>query len=329
MTETVKSGESQRFWLISSPRTASTMLIRILNLDAQGVRPSNFGGYFFMPAFMKRNVLQSKPLSKWSDEETKNTMETLQQCFDKLQDYIEKAEEEKQLIFVKEHAMLLNHPFIESEWLHGEGTATKELPPPLVPRGAAETTRSALNKTCLPDEFLKLWKPTFLIRHPAMIFTSMFRMLRSEGFDPQKDRPATELARHWQRALYDFYENLHGKDSNWPIVLDADDIMRHPELVAKYARIVGLDPEKLVFSWAKTPQEEVDKMPALRRAAHGYLNKSDKVDLSKVAGNIDIDQEAVKWREDFGDADGAEIERLVRAHMPDYEYMRSKRLTID
>lgn len=319
---------SERLLFISTPRTASNLFVKILNLDAQGVRPSGLGGYFFMPASRQRGELQRKPISQWTEDEVKSTIEAQQECFDKLQDYIEKAEEEKQLIFVKEHAALLNHPFIESAWLYGQGSSRE--PTPLVPRGAASSTRSTLNKTCLSDEFLATWKPTFLIRHPAMIYTSMFRIFRLEGWERKRDSPARDLARHWQRALYDFYDKeIYDKDSDWPIILDADDIMIYPELLAKYARIVGFNEEKLIFSWDKATEEEVNRLPPQSQVAVSYLNASNKVDLNKVAGDIDIAQEAAKWREEFGEEDGAEIERLVQACMPDYEYMRSKRLTID
>src|SRR5690606_7516389 len=59
-TSTMAQGENgtpikRRFWLITSPRTASNMLVKILNLDEQGVRPGPMaGGYFFLPAAVER-----------------------------------------------------------------------------------------------------------------------------------------------------------------------------------------------------------------------------------------------------------------------------------
>lgn len=34
---------------------------------------------------------------------------------------------------------------------------------------------SPLNQTVLPDDFLLCFKPTFLIRHPALVFPSYYR----------------------------------------------------------------------------------------------------------------------------------------------------------
>lgn len=320
------SNESQRYWLISAPRTASTMLIKMLNLDEQGVRPTRHGGYYFLPAMTKRYSLQPKPTTEWTAEEIKGVQALEQQCFDNLQDYIEKTNEEGQLIFIKEHAVLLNHPWYESESLHGESTLVGE-PTPLMPRGDEKATRSEENKTVLSDEFLKTWKPTFLIRHPAMTFPSLFRMMRLEGFDRQNNEPnLVELTTYWQRKLLEFYESHFGQDSEWPIVLDADDVMKHPELLNEYAPKVGLDPGKLRFSWDKLPQAVVDELHPMVRGAHGSLNASDKVDLGKVAGEVDIAAEAVKWRADFGEDAAKRLERHVRDAIPDYEYMRSKRM---
>ncbi len=47
--------------------------------------------------------------------------------------------------------------------------------------------RSALNITTMSDEFLKTWKPTFLIRHPAAM-PSMYRT-RLQNFEMDGIKP--------------------------------------------------------------------------------------------------------------------------------------------
>ena len=96
----------------------------------------------------------------------------------------------------------------------------------------------------------------------------------------------------------------------------------------KYARLAGLDPDKLQFEWEKAPKEVTDSHPPIVQYMLGSLNSSNKVDLGKVAGDVNIDIEAAKWREEFGEIAGDRLETHVRAAMGDYEYMRSKRLTI-
>ncbi|RYP60909.1 hypothetical protein DL770_009894 [Monosporascus sp. CRB-9-2] len=325
-----KKPTQPRYWLITSPRTASNMLVKILNLDGQGVRPALHGGYFFLPAAMRRITKLHKPINTWTEEERAEMYEVQQQCFNALQDYIAKAEEEGQTIYVKEHAMLLNDPVKESEYAHGHDVGESQ---PLRAQGLEDHSRSKLNLTALPDTFLKTWNPTFLIRHPAMMFPSYYRAILSnievDGFKREKnDLADSEVTLRWIRSLYDFYAAHFPEGSPWPLVLDADDVMQSQELVARYAAMAGLDPEKLRFTWEKVPQEAIEKMPAHEKRMLSSIMASERVDTSKLAGNIDIAKEAIKWRNEFGEEAGAKMERWVRDAMPDYEYLRSKRLRI-
>ncbi|KAJ4247464.1 hypothetical protein NW762_013139 [Fusarium torreyae] len=322
-TTATSATTSTRHLLVTSPRTASNLLVRILNLEGQGVRPIKSNGYFFIPSMGKRYELQSKPMLEWTPEERKDIDEIEQQCFNNMMSYINEAEKEDQLVLFKEHALLLNHPFFESEFAHGKGTTIGEA------TVLGSGTRSDLNKTVLSDELLRTFKPTFLIRHPALSLASMFRAARSEALGrPDKEPSSVERSAFWIRSLFDFYQAQGGNGGEHPLVLDADDMMISPELMLKYARVAGLNPDKLRFSWEKASEEALSTMNARSRMMLSSLNDSDKVDLSKVAGDIDISEEAVKWRKEFGDENGDKLESWVREAMPDYEYMRSKRLTI-
>lgn len=69
-------------------------------------------------------------------------------------------------------------------------------------------------------------------------------------------------------------------------------------------------------------------MPSFVQHMLGSLNSSEKIDLTKVVGDVDISEEAVKWKAEFGDEHARKLETYVREAMDDYEYMRSKRLTL-
>lgn len=327
MPSAVQPVEMQRYLLLSSPRTASNMLVKILNLDEQGVRPCFQGGYFFLPPTIKRFGLHTKPMSEWTEEEVKSVYDAEKDAFEKMQDHVEKANEEKQLIYIKEHALILNHPIFESESYHGKGT-TVGSPMPLESRDGVPGTRSEHNKTVLSDEFLMTWKPTFLIRHPAMVFPSLLRKSQELELNLSKEPTSKEMTMYWARTLYDFYSEKFGPGSEWPVVLDADDVMQKPELITKYAVMVGLDPDKLRFSWEKASREELDKLSHREQGMLSSINASNKVDLSKLAGNVDIAAEGVKWRGEFGEESGRKLEELVREAMPDYEFMKSRRLRV-
>jgi hypothetical protein len=102
--------------------------------------------------------------------------------------------------------------------------------------------------------------------------------------------------------------------------------MIEPEIVFRYSKIVGLDPIKLKFSWEPVSKEKLDKMPRTERRMRLTLSASAGIVEGKISINFDIDEEAKKWRLEFGEEEGEKIEKWVRAAMPDYEYMKAKRL---
>jgi hypothetical protein len=114
-TTTMRPTPAARHLLVTSPRTASNLLVRILNFEGQGARPIKSNGYFWLPSILKRYAVQGKPMSEWTTDEKKDIDEVEQQCFNNLLDYIKKAEDEGQLVLFKEHALLLNHPFFDLE----------------------------------------------------------------------------------------------------------------------------------------------------------------------------------------------------------------------
>ncbi|RSL81658.1 hypothetical protein CEP51_005679 [Fusarium floridanum] len=333
MTQDSASQERRRYWLITSPRTASNLLVKVLNLDEQGVRPAREGGYFFLPSIATRLTLLQKPMEDWTEEECKQLEDLQKECLSRLEEYIAAADKEEQLVYVKEHAIMLTSALYDSQFMHGTLNVPGE--PKIFPTtNAPNPTRSSLNLTFLPDEFLKIWSPTFLIRHPAMQLPSLFRTcltkMEMDGFSRwQKEPLDIEVTMKWFRAMYDFYAKHFGEDSQWPIVLDADDIMTSPHLVSKYAGLAGLDQDKLRFSWDKANQERLNALSTMEQRMLSTINGSSKIDSSKVAGNINIDDEAVKWRSEFGEEGGRKLEQWVRDAMPDYTFLHSKRLRAD
>ncbi|KAI1822021.1 hypothetical protein F4861DRAFT_421891 [Xylaria intraflava] len=322
MTAEVTS-QKRRNLLITAPRTASSLLIRILNLDKQNVRPAHQGGYFFFPSVIGRVRLYGKPPKEWTPQEYANVNELERHCLKNLQNHVEASEAAGQRVYVKEHAGFLNSIYTDAEQMGGAP----------VEREPTYATQSKLNLTCLPDEYLKTWHPTFLIRHPAMLIPSLYRTAQTGIKTDGAGRPTTEPLEQEGtmtvvRTLYDFYVEYFGESSEWPLILDADDVITSPELMIKYAGLVGLDADKLQFTWERMSKEEEARLMRPDRVMLGTINSSTGLIKEKAAGNIDIDAEAVKWRAEFGDAGGKKIERWVRQMMPDYEYMRSRRLTL-
>jgi hypothetical protein len=140
---------------------------------------------------------------------------------------------------------------------------------------------------------------------------TLCRDLRNEGKEAVKNKTnlqALEMTYHWTRTLYDWYtqdfqtsETKSSKDIIWPIVLEADDIMLEPELVLKYAKIIGLNPTKLKFSWTPKRKEELDKLWDVERRMLSTISASAGIVKGKTASGIVIEEEVAKWMVEFGE----------------------------
>ena len=143
------------------------MLVRIPNLDAQGVRPVTQGKSFCLQTrATSLFTLHRSPIKTLTDEEHSSVNEAQGTAFGSLQDDIVAAEQDGQGVYIKEHALTLVGPFFWSQYTFGPNAAAG-----IVWR-VESAARSARNITIMPDEFLKIWKPTFLIRHPAVMLPS-------------------------------------------------------------------------------------------------------------------------------------------------------------
>jgi len=329
-----------RFWLLTYPRTASNLLLRILSLEDQSNLVSHSKtSYYFVPTMRVRmgpNGTYGKHLDYWTSEQRNSLMSSYQTSFENLQQQITVAEVQSKDLFIKEHISWMIEPVAETKFVFGDHS-TDELP--WTVKMFAQQTRSNGNETALPDEFLKMWFPTFLIRHPALAFPSIYRTcVDNEGIEAAKAQVTVhslEMTLHWSRTLYDWYkkyfDQLRSSSTekvDWPIILDADDVMTEPKLLRRYCNIVGFDPTKLKTSWATASQQELDKMDHMERRMRSTLSASTGIIDGKTSTDLEIDEEAKKWRVEFGDEQGLNMQKWVRLAMPDYEYLKARRLRV-
>jgi hypothetical protein len=131
--------------------------------------------------------------------------------------------------------------------------------------------------------------------------------------------------------VYEWYgkqpDHKHDMDRR-PIVLDADDIMSAPEVVIQYCNFVDLDPSKLKFNWKPRESDELENIDPEFLRMKDTLHTSDGVRQDKAAAGLVLEEEAVKWRQEFGDTEAAKLVKWVRAAMPDYDYMWARRFTL-
>ncbi|KAJ5930878.1 hypothetical protein N7466_006371 [Penicillium verhagenii] len=325
-----------RLWFITTPRTASNLLIRILATDRQ---PNTIPGEYFCQQAL--NVLEEsgcleKPLGDWSSHEISKIGNIYQESFDQLQAFVKAAGDKR--IVLKEHALFVIDPATRVR--PADSAAKHEL---LCKVKNSEMSCLSLpdlppNVTVFPDEFLASWFPVLLIRHPAVAFPSYYRTYSTHWAKTPEEREAmkgeiqTAMTLRWARSLYDWYLALWeqiGSDANLPrpIVLDAEDYMSDPEMIERFCDTVGLDSSKLQLSWEPASKEALENTDPGKRRMRDTLFASTCINPEKIKREISLQEEVQKWQLEFGEDDARKIADWVKSALPDYEFLRERRFT--
>ncbi|EXJ75228.1 uncharacterized protein A1O5_01924 [Cladophialophora psammophila CBS 110553] len=353
-------GGNKRVFLLTHPRTASNLVIRILNLENQpavcspggNTESSDERGYFFLPTVPRRLELADRRSEDWTEEEHADMKRCLEACTAELVRHVESAEAEGRSVCVKEHLMWMLSPAAEDLVKARVTTEDRDanIPQQETGEGQNESLTKAQNQTVLPDAFLRTWTPTFLIRHPALVFPSLYRTSVDLEGPEQATKNADgsfrmEMTWRWSRNLWEWFNKQRldqsmasGKvrrrsrndgqsTSSWPIILDADDVILHPSVIRRYCGIVGLDPDKCQFKWESATAEEQQRLNVFeRRMKSSLLSSTGLIKEGKTAIGLDIEREAQKWKAEFGGEEAKKLLSWVKDAMPDYEFLRERRL---
>ena len=284
-----------------------------------------------------------KAIDTWTSEERAAIRSAADTCYADLADDVTKLELElEKTMFVKEHCDFLHSPAEHLKGYHGT-LALREKADSLPEAVKVEPwildggSRSGNNETLLSDEFLLRWMPAFLVRHPARAFPSHFRAAKDLTWSEKEnveDDEGLELQSSLSsiRKLYEFYDGKLPETRkqyggvDWPVILTGDIVMTEPDTVKRFATLARLDVDKLRFQWEPTSKEKVMKYGKAGTRMYSTLLASAGIDKSKVADSVDIHAETLRWREEFGDHAASKLEGWVRAAMPDYEYLKARRL---
>ena len=342
----------QRLLLITYPRTASNLLMHILNMPEQpNTVCEESGGYFFLPALRRMRQLGviERPYNEWSAEERTEIANLFQDCFDKLHVQVMNAQATGRRIVIKEHAPFMTDPLTLMKFGATQEELASTMGEPWKIKLPDEWNQSTPfgcvlddsfpNDTVLPNAFLMTWQPTFLIRNPIVVFPSYYRLFHSarkgdkekmQAVNGQMNRTMTLT---WTRRLYDWYMTIWHRRycaecQQAPIILDADDILASPEVLKEYCRKVGLEETKLLFSWDPLSQEELARYDPVKKRMRDTLFASSGIQKDKLAADKDLNTEIATWKDEFGEEEALQIRDWVVAAMPDYHYLRSKRLLL-
>lgn len=119
------------------------------------------------------------------------------------------------------------------------------------------------------------------------------------------------------------------KSSHDIILLDADDVIHRLEIITLYAKLVALDPSELKWQWQPITQGKLVQIPdAMGKRYVSTIASSAGIVPGKTSEGLDMGVEA-KWKEEFGEILGEKMREWVVAAMPDYEFLRERRLRKD
>ncbi|XWW97827.1 hypothetical protein V2A60_005814 [Cordyceps javanica] len=314
-------------FFLSCPRTLSNLLVKLLS-QQQGWEES---GYYLHNAYMYayENFSQSVD-AEAPPEKRQEYVRQLRESFAKMEAAREAAHNNGNALFLKSHCAQIWEPSILFEATK-DGEYAAEFTLFDEPPGAAPPRT---NPTMLTDAYLLSFVPVFLVRHPALMVDSWWRTETRAGSPP--DPALTTRARAHglglARQLYDWYAGLAAASDDEaatapgrpgvPIVVDADDVLEG-DAVHRLARTVGMDPAQVLESWA--PRSTEGLVPLHKSYVQGIW-ESTGVDKSKSARCLDLEAKYRGWRETYGDEVGGFMVKLTESYLPDYEYLKSKRL---
>ncbi|KAF4219337.1 hypothetical protein CNMCM8980_003068 [Aspergillus fumigatiaffinis] len=334
MTVASSPGPSRRIFLLAQPRTASNLLVRLLGLENQSnvywdeAKSCPFVDISHLNTLIP---MASKPVDEWTEDEIAEVKKGFQRCFNKLDQYVAVGESDGKVIFAKDHCNLMWRPDVRYEL---NGTASHEFKVSMSLRHEFAEDKMPQNPTVLPSQYLVTWRPIFVIRHPALSFASYYRTslrayaskdmspLRCEALETHRK---TQMSFSFTRSLYDWYVEwsiTKGDTNIVPVLLDADDYISDPEIVRRLARELGLDESSVQCSWSPRTHQGVDYFLRVWRET---VDSSRGVRKDKMVRNLDIGDEYMKWKAEFGDSVAHMLLDCVMNAMPDYHYLRSKR----
>ncbi|OBT89664.1 hypothetical protein VE02_01804 [Pseudogymnoascus sp. 03VT05] len=205
------------------------------------------------------------------------------------------------------------------------------------------------NPTVVPEEILKKFHFTFLIRHPRSSIPSYYRctipplnkVTGFYNFDPS-EAGYDELRRvfdflkskgHVGPAIAGEYDGKLPKGEVSITMIDADDLLDNPNgIIEAYCKEVGMDYDPGMLNW-DTEEDHAQAKRAFEkwRGFHNDAIESSSLkprDSKHGKKTKTVEEENECWKETYG-AEGAKIIReCVDANIPDYEYLKSFALKV-
>jgi hypothetical protein len=181
------------------------------------------------------------------------------------------------------------------------------------------------NPTIFPDTFVKSFRAIFLIRHPALSFESWYRAESAARHVDIFDKSwSFYTSFQYSRRMHDWYSSQATDEDSMPVVIEADDMMEKRSTIDTLCDLLGMDKACVPQEW-DVIQAPVGAGCRELKFMSGYWS-STSIDRSKSSRGLDLVAKHDSWKKEFGQEIGDELWRLVQAAMPDYEYLKGKRI---
>lgn len=129
----------------------------------------------------------------------------------------------------------------------------------------------------------------------------------------------------WTRLLCDWYLS----NGIQALVLDADDYMSSADFVQHLCEVSDWNPNEALIKLDKadhnTEMSQVDRNCA---AIQQTLFASQDSDARRAAKNVDLEAEERGWEMEFGSKGARLVKDVVKAALPEYNYLRDRRLRV-
>ena len=169
---------------------------------------------------------------------------------------------------------------------------------------------------CIEDHFEDFFQEgfgefqhTFLIRHPSKAVLSLYRASTNKKltgwdyFDPLEAG---------FRQMHELYKFLRKELGHLPVVVDADDLLQHPDQTLQcYCEAVGIPYEENMTSWEPGPVPEWEACVGWHEAvlkSSGFSKSADNKSSKHQAAHIEVP---------------AEVQRVIEECIPFYEALKT------
>ncbi|KAK6544054.1 hypothetical protein TWF694_000767 [Orbilia ellipsospora] len=310
--------------VLSSPRACSNLFIKILSQHPQlSVRPYEFHNVYLFGAeqLSQRKTPQFAARIEAQTPEVRTL--TYQKVFDKVTEFIEETQKKGNVPVIKEHTHQILDPRVAEAEFHF-AAAREARPTPIVKMPDNNMTNDsdiAKSPLLLPSDFLVTVQPVILIRNPIRVVPSFYKVARV-GFGATVDDEdwPVQVSFKSSRLVYDWYR----AQGISPIVIDAYELVhKSQELMQELCTRCDIDTKGIILSW---DQYEPDEVLRQQSSWFSTLWNSTKIDPSVEPEAVCIQEEFVKWKENWGEEVAMGIRRSVDIAQDDYAYLRKHAL---